>query len=99
MARRASESATKYSSGTAKSRAAGIQEAARAARYRLLGGVVPRPGCLHLLTGHHREDQVETYLLRRDAHSGADGLAGMSAIREIDGFGSCGRCSTYPRLG
>src|ERR1700733_12280378 len=33
--------------------AAGIQEAARAARYRLLGGWCAARGCLHLLTAHH----------------------------------------------
>jgi tRNA(Ile)-lysidine synthase len=36
-----------------------------------------------LLTGHHRDDQIETHLIRRRAHSGPDGLAGMSAIREL----------------
>ena len=61
----------------------GIQEAARVARYRLLSGWCREHGCLHLLTAHHREDQIETHLIRRRAHSGADGLAGMSAIREL----------------
>ena len=61
-----------------------IQEAARTARYRLLEEWCRKAGCLHLLTGHHREDQVETHLLRRAARSGSDGLAGMSAIRELD---------------
>jgi tRNA(Ile)-lysidine synthase len=36
-----------------------------------------------LLTAHHRDDQIETYLIRRRAGSGPDGLAGMSAIREL----------------
>jgi tRNA(Ile)-lysidine synthase len=62
-----------------------VQEAARAARYRLLAEWCRAEGCLHLLTAHHREDQVETFMLRREARSGPDGLAGMSAIREIDG--------------
>ena len=61
----------------------GIQEAARFARYRLLGGWCRDHACLHLLTGHHRDDQIETHLIRRRAHSGPDGLAGMSAIREL----------------
>jgi tRNA(Ile)-lysidine synthase len=61
----------------------GIQEAARTARYRLLAGWCREHGCLHLLTAHHREDQTETHLIRRRARSGADGLAGMSAIREL----------------
>lgn len=63
----------------------GIQEAARIARYRLLSGWCREHGCLHLLTAHQCEDQVETHLIRSRAHSGADGLAGMSAIRELDG--------------
>ncbi|HEV2302682.1 MAG TPA: tRNA lysidine(34) synthetase TilS [Stellaceae bacterium] len=62
-----------------------IQERARAARYRLLAQWCRERRCLHLLTAHHREDQVETHLIRRDSSSGADGLAGMSAIRELDG--------------
>jgi tRNA(Ile)-lysidine synthase len=61
----------------------GIQEAARVARYRLLAGWCREQGCLHLLAGHHRDDQVETHLIRRRARSGADGLAGMSAMREL----------------
>jgi tRNA(Ile)-lysidine synthase len=61
----------------------GIQAAARAARYALLGQWCREQGCLHLLTAHQREDQAETYLIRHSAGSGADGLAGMSAIREF----------------
>ena len=61
----------------------GIQEAARAARYQLLAEWCREHGCLHLLTAHQREDQAETHLIRRSASSGADGLAGMSAIREF----------------
>jgi len=63
--------------------ATGIQEAARQARYTLLAEWCREQGCLHLLTGHQREDQVETHLIRRSAGSGPDGLAGMSAIREL----------------
>ncbi len=65
--------------------ASGIQEAAREARYRLLAGWCGRHGVLHLLTAHQREDQVETHLIRRRAGSGIDGLAGMSAVRELTG--------------
>ena len=62
---------------------AGIQEAARAARYRLLADWCAARGCLHLLVAHHRDDQVETYLIRRRAGSGVDGLAGMPVVREL----------------
>src|SRR6266513_193352 len=66
--------------------ATGIQEAARAARYRLLAGWCREQGCLHLLTAHHREDQAETHLIRRRAGSGVDGLAGMATVREMAGL-------------
>ena len=61
----------------------GIQEAARLARYRLLGGWCHDHACLHLLTGHHRDDRSSTHLIRHRAHSGLEGLAGVSAIREL----------------
>jgi tRNA(Ile)-lysidine synthase len=60
-----------------------IQEAARAARFQLLAQWCAAKGCLHLLLAHHRDDQAETYLIRRRAGSFADGLAGMSAVREL----------------
>jgi tRNA(Ile)-lysidine synthase len=65
--------------------ASGIQATARAARYRLLMAWCREQGCLHLLTAHHREDQAETVLIRRRAGSGTNGLAGMSAVRELRG--------------
>ncbi len=63
----------------------GIQAAARDARYRLLTEWCRTHGCLHLFVAHHRQDQVETHLMRRRAGSGIDGLAGMSAVRELAG--------------
>jgi tRNA(Ile)-lysidine synthase len=58
--------------------AAGIQAAARAARYRLLCGWCREAGVLHLLLGHHRRDQAETVLHRALHGSGLAGLAGMA---------------------
>lgn len=63
----------------------GIQAAAREARYRLLTAWCRDRCCLHLLTAHHLEDQIETHLIRRHAGSGVDGLAGMPAVRELVG--------------
>lgn len=60
----------------------GIQAAARAVRYRLLEDWCAREGVLHLLLGHHLEDQAETFLLRLGRGSGVVGLAGMAPIVE-----------------
>ena len=64
----------------------GIQAAAREARYALLGDWCREAGVLHLLLGHHRDDQAETVALRAARRSGPDGLAGMAAVREIAGL-------------
>jgi tRNA(Ile)-lysidine synthase len=63
----------------------GIQAAARAARYRLLAQHCRQNGILHLCVAHQRDDQVETHRLRAGHQSGSVGLAGMSAIRLLDG--------------
>lgn len=60
----------------------GVQEAARAARYRLMEAWCAQADVLHLLLAHHREDQAETLLLRLGQGSGAFGLAGMAAVTE-----------------
>lgn len=59
-----------------------IQARARDARYELMTQWCLAHGFLHLLLGHHREDQAETLLLRRERGSGVYGLAGMPEIRE-----------------
>lgn len=64
--------------------AAGIQEAARGARHRLLAGACRRRGLLHLCLAHQRDDQAETLLFRLAHGSGPDGLAGMSPLRHAD---------------
>ena len=63
----------------------GIQAAARAARYRLLAEHCRDQAILHLCVAHHRDDQIETHHLRAGHGSGAIGLAGMSAVRPLDG--------------
>jgi tRNA(Ile)-lysidine synthase len=64
---------------------AGIQAAARDARYRLLTGHCREQGILHLCLAHHLDDQIETRAMRAARRSGPAGLAGMSAIRDLDG--------------
>ena len=66
--------------------ATGIQAAAREARYRLLSDWCRAVAILHLLLGHHLDDQAETVALRQARQSGAAGLAGMAAVREVAGL-------------
>ena len=61
---------------------AAIQARARQARYRLLADRCREQGVLHLLIGHHLEDQAETLMLRKARGSGAIGMAGMNALVE-----------------
>lgn len=56
----------------------GVQAAAREARYALLRGWCVAHGLLHLLLGHHQDDQAETFLLRLARGSGVDGLSAMT---------------------
>lgn len=59
--------------------ATGIEDAARSARYKLLGEAAKKCGATHLATAHTRDDQAETVLMRLAAGSGPAGLAGMRA--------------------
>lgn len=63
--------------------AGAIQDAARRARRDLLVADCREHGVLHLLLGHHRDDQTETLIMRAAAESGRDGMAGMSAVIEL----------------
>lgn len=60
-----------------------IEARARASRFDLLEAWCRDAGVLHLLLAHHREDQVETVLLRLARGSGAHGLAAMTPERSL----------------
>jgi len=62
----------------------GIQAAARAARYRLIGEAMKRDGAGILLSGHHKRDQAETVLMRLAHCSGLKGLGGMRAFSRVE---------------
>lgn len=63
----------------------GVQEAARLARYRLIGAAMGGDGVEILTTAHHRADQAETILMRLAHGSGLEGLKGMSGFAQVEG--------------
>ena len=65
----------------------GLQEAARAARYRLLADAARQANAGHILTAHTRDDQAETVLIRMSRGSGLSGLAAMARISAVPGDG------------
>jgi tRNA(Ile)-lysidine synthase len=65
----------------ASKRGAGLEEAGRHLRRRFLRRVLAaddRLGCI--ATGHHRDDQVETILMRLFRGTGPDGMGGMQPV-------------------
>ena len=64
-----------------------VQDTARKTRYQLLKELVLRlPGRSVILTGHTRNDQAETVLMRLARGSGAKGLAGIAKCTRIYGY-------------
>jgi tRNA(Ile)-lysidine synthase len=59
----------------------GIEAAARHARYAALAAALHEGE--RLLLGHHRDDQIETVLLKLLRGAGPEGLGGMRAQREL----------------
>lgn len=64
---------------------AGIESAARDARYDALGQLAERMELQHILLAHHRNDQAETVILRLLRGSGPGGLAAMSDVTHRQG--------------
>lgn len=66
-------------------RPGGPEAAARAARYEALVTSARRSAAAAVLLGHTRDDQAETVLLALARGAGPRGLAGMPAVRRLDG--------------
>ncbi len=56
-----------------------IQENAREARYKALDCFCYKNGIHYLLTGHHKDDNLETYVMRKNKKSHDYGLACLSS--------------------
>jgi len=63
--------------------ATGLQRAARAARYHLLGEAAREIHAAHILTAHTLDDQAETVLIRMSRGSGLTGLGAMSRLSPL----------------
>ncbi len=65
---------------------AGMEAAARDARYEALRSMATLTGVAHILLAHHRNDQAETVVLRLLRGSGPAGLAAMASAMERQGL-------------
>lgn len=62
------------------------QAAARQARYALLADACRQDGIADLLLAHHRDDQIETLLLRLERRTGPIGLPAMRPVTSREGM-------------
>jgi tRNA(Ile)-lysidine synthase len=69
-----------------KKPSAGLQEAARDARYALLVRLARKLGAQAIATAHTLDDQAETLLMRMARGSGLAGLGGIRRVSERDGL-------------
>lgn len=59
-----------------------IEETARKKRYEMMFKECKDNGIEYLATAHHKDDQIETLLMRFFKGSGVDGLCGIPSMRE-----------------
>lgn len=65
----------------AREQGRGLEDAARALRHAFLDRVRAEHELAAIATGHHRDDQIETVLMRLCRGTGLDGLVGLRARR------------------
>lgn len=73
-----------------------LEAAARRVRYRFLRQVAHQEGARWVATAHHRDDQVETVLLRILFGSGWEGLSGIQPVWNPGG--TAGPCRPSPAI-
>ena len=61
-----------------------IQSQARDVRYKLLLNFCNKNKIRFILTGHHRDDQIETFLIRLSRGSGIQGLSSMQKVSNLN---------------
>tara|TARA_B100000686_G_scaffold160329_1_gene167942 strand:- start:670 stop:1692 length:1023 start_codon:yes stop_codon:yes gene_type:complete len=61
-----------------------IQNEARTIRYSLLSEYSKTKKIKFILTGHHSDDQIETFLIRLSRGSGVQGLSSMNKITKLN---------------
>jgi tRNA(Ile)-lysidine synthase len=83
---------------TGKKPTTGLPQAARVARYGLLGETALKSGASHVLTAHTLDDQAETVVIRMSRGSGITGLAAMARISNLPGSGEGGIKLVRPLL-
>jgi tRNA(Ile)-lysidine synthase len=77
----------------------GIEAAARAARYALMGAWLKRRKLTTLHVGHNQDEQAETFLLRLARGSGIDGLSAMRPLAPYPHVDFPGLAVARPLLG
>lgn len=62
----------------------GVEAAAREARYRVLEKVARAKKADVIMTAHHQDDRLETFLIQWMRGAGPEGLASMTSIRSVE---------------